>query len=74
MVEHRKQGRCCNCDEPYVRGHKCSRLFYLKVSDYIVEEPKDPVDEAFVDAAPFDPETPMISLAAIAGIRTEDTM
>ena len=34
MVECRRQGLCYNCDEPYVRGHQCQRLFFLEVSDY----------------------------------------
>jgi len=41
MALRRKQGLCYNCDEPYVRGHKCARLFFLEVADYIVEEPDD---------------------------------
>jgi hypothetical protein len=48
------------------------------VSDYIIEEPKDKEEDAPVEAqtasAPFNPETPMTSLAAITDIRTEDTM
>jgi hypothetical protein len=77
MAERRKQGLCYNCDEPYVQGHKCARLFYLEAADYIVEEPDDDnVEEPAADAAntEFDSEKPMISLAAIAGVRTEDTM
>ena len=34
MMERRRQGLCYNCDEPYVRGHQCQRLFFLEVSDY----------------------------------------
>lgn len=33
-AERRRQGLCYNCDEPYVRGHKCQRLFYLEVCDF----------------------------------------
>jgi len=72
MSERRKQGLCYNCDEPYVQGHKCKRLFYLEAADYIVKEPDDSDDDKQpmnTAAAP-----PTISLAAIAGIRTEDTM
>jgi hypothetical protein len=77
MALRRKQGLCYNCDEPYVRGDKCARLFFLEASDYIAEELGD------CDAAPdgpvtempsFDPEAPMISLSTITGIRTEETM
>jgi len=45
MAERRKQGLYYNCDEQYIRGHKCAWLFYLEASDYIVEEPDD-ADEA----------------------------
>ena len=33
MAERRRKGLCFNCDEQYVRGHKCQRLFYLEVTD-----------------------------------------
>jgi hypothetical protein len=29
MPERRRQGLCYNCDEQFVRGHKCPRLFCL---------------------------------------------
>jgi len=35
MLEHRRQGLCFNCDEPYVRDHQCQRLFFLK-ADYFL--------------------------------------
>jgi len=80
MAARRKQGLCYNCDEAYVRGHKCARLFYLEAEDYIVEEPDEddvtPAGAAAAGEAPhgFDPDAPLISLSAITGIRTEDTM
>jgi hypothetical protein len=30
QLERRHQGLCYNCDEPFVRGHQCKRLFYLE--------------------------------------------
>jgi len=72
MSERRKMGLCYNCDEPYVQGHKCTWLFYLEVSDYLVEEPSDSDDEE--QPAADDIASPKISLAAIAGICTEDAM
>lgn len=36
--ERRREGLCYNCDEPYIRGHKCDHLFYLEVSDFDVDE------------------------------------
>jgi hypothetical protein len=80
MAAHHKQGLCYNCDEAYVRGHKCAWLFYLKAEDYIVEEPDDdgvtPAGALVMGEEPptFDPDAPLISLSAITGIRTEDTM
>jgi hypothetical protein len=32
MAERRCQGLCNKCDELFVRGHHCQRLFYLEVS------------------------------------------
>ena len=76
MAERRKQGMCYNCDEPYVRGHRCARLFFLEAADYIVEEPDDaPAPATTTTTTPaFDPEEPLISLSAITGIRAKDTM
>ena len=78
MADRRKQGLCYNCDEPYVRGHKCARLFYLEVNDYIVKEPDDADDDKAAplgtDQPPFDPDAPLISLSAITGICASDTM
>jgi hypothetical protein len=78
-LERRRQGLCYNCDEPFVRGHQCKRLFYLESSDYIDdkggpadvgaaagEEVADPVD-ALAKAL-------VVSLHAVAGIPTENTM
>lgn len=38
MTEHRHQGLCFNCDEQYVRGHKCARLFYVVVNDCVDDD------------------------------------
>jgi len=37
MLERRRQGLCFNCDEPYVRGHHCQRLFFLEADDFPAE-------------------------------------
>lgn len=70
MTERRKQGLCYNCDEQYVRGHKCQRLFYLEVTDFVDDDP-NLMDEA-VDTP--QEETPLISLHAITGVKTAETM
>ena len=38
QLERRRQGLCFNCNEPYVPGHICPRLFYLQAADYIEED------------------------------------
>jgi hypothetical protein len=38
LLKRRRQGLCFNCDEPYVSGHVCPRLFYLETADYIQED------------------------------------
>lgn len=68
MEEHHRQGLCYNYDEPYVRGHKCVRLFYLEVSDFNAD------DTASTEQPNPDDQPPLISLSAITSIHTEDTM
>ncbi|KAM0916642.1 hypothetical protein ACQ4PT_010005 [Festuca glaucescens] len=34
LAERRCQGLCFNCDETYVRGHRCARLFFIEADDY----------------------------------------
>ena len=68
MAERRKHGLCYNCDEQYIRGHKCPRLFYLEVTDFD-DEDTDVRDDNQQENRP-----PLISLHAIAGLTTNDTM
>jgi len=68
MADHRRQGPCYNSDEQYARGHKCQRLFYLEVSNF------DDDDSPPHDSTQPSTDEPLISLHAIAGIRTVDTM
>jgi len=68
MAERRRQGLCYNCDEPYVRGHKCQRLFYLEVSDCDDHNQSANADKVAEDLPP------LISLHAITGNRSADTM
>jgi hypothetical protein len=70
---------CYNCDEPFVRGHQCKRLFYLESSDYIDDEggPADAGATAGEEVAtPVDAlaNALVVSLHAVAGISTENTM
>lgn len=62
LEERRRTEQCYNCDEKYVRGHN-TRLFHLDIDD---DEEELPAEETG--------EHPRISLLAIAGVRTRDTM
>jgi hypothetical protein len=66
MLEHRRLGLCYNCDDQYTRGHKCPKLFYLEVVGNDDDSPDDQAEHVV--------EEPLISLHAIAGVRTDDTM
>ncbi|KAJ1284456.1 hypothetical protein BS78_03G205500 [Paspalum vaginatum] len=69
MAQRHAMGLCYNCDEKFVYGHKCKKLFILEVA---------PEDEEAEGAQ--EPEVPLedltISLHALTGIRstTYDTM
>jgi sugar phosphate isomerase/epimerase len=67
MDKHRRLGLCFNCDEKYAHRHNCvyKRIFYLELHDNDFE------DE---DSTEPDPENPVISLHAIAGVTTNKTM
>ncbi|XP_010246589.1 PREDICTED: uncharacterized protein LOC104589850 [Nelumbo nucifera] len=62
MAERHARGQCFNCDDLYSSGHRCKKLFYL-----LVEEPEEDEEEP----AALEPE---ISLHAITGIQTSQTM
>ncbi|KAJ3684733.1 hypothetical protein LUZ61_013897 [Rhynchospora tenuis] len=65
MAERRQKGLCFNCDEQYARGHKCKRLFWLEVMD------DDDQEDSLLQHTN---ETPNISLHALTGIGTSQTM
>ena len=80
QLERRRQGPCYNCDEPYVPGHVCSRLFYLEAADYIEEDAAAglgdlaaPLADGFPPGAAQE-NALVVSLHAPAGIWTEKTM
>ncbi|XP_039820334.1 uncharacterized protein LOC120682466 [Panicum virgatum] len=77
MADCRRQGLCYNCDDPYVRGHKCPRLFYLEVTDFDEDSAVTDFDEDSAEIqsdTPQEEQPPLISLHAIAGLTTNDTM
>ncbi|KAF9677931.1 hypothetical protein SADUNF_Sadunf08G0159200 [Salix dunnii] len=60
MDDRRAKGLCFNCDEIYVRGHQCKRLFWLDGVEESVQGEKE--DHEFEEEFP-----PEISLHAIMG-------
>ena len=80
MAERRRQGLCFNCDEPYVRGHVCQRLFYVECDDFIDDIAADDAAAAAVHLEePAAPELAganafVVSLHAVAGIRPANSM
>lgn len=69
MIERRRQGPCFNCDDSYVRGHRCARLFYLEVTDF--DDATDP-QPATTPAQDDDP--PLISLYTITRKKVAETI
>ncbi|KAK6243557.1 hypothetical protein QUC31_009966 [Theobroma cacao] len=67
MEERQLKGLCCNCDEPFIRGHQCKKLFWI-----------DSVEEGDEDQTKYEPhaniDQPEISLNAIIGISTPQNM
>ncbi|KAK1617035.1 hypothetical protein QYE76_022552 [Lolium multiflorum] len=81
QLERRRQGLCFNCDEKYAPGHTCARLFYLETVDdadveaLTAELAAATVTEAGVTTyAPVDASAFVVSLHAMAGIKTAKTM
>nr|CAB3494457.1 unnamed protein product [Digitaria exilis] len=68
MEDRRRQGLCFNCNEKFVQGHNrvCQRLFLVDLA-----EPDD-TDDALPTYT--DPAEPLISLHALTGVRTSETM
>lgn len=80
MVERRKQGLCYYCDEKYSPGHKCKEhnFFQIDATDYSSTEEDPPLEEP--EATKEDnqqdmaSDEPMISLHALAGISSPQTL
>ncbi|KAK1681113.1 hypothetical protein QYE76_041961 [Lolium multiflorum] len=81
QLERRRQGLCFNCDEKYAPGHTCARLFYLETVDdadaeaLTAELAAATITEAGVTTyAPVDASAFVVSLHAMAGIKTAKAM
>jgi len=64
------KGYTSNCVEPFALGHRCKRLFLIDGSG--VSE--DVCEESHSEQKPVDVEAPTISLHAICGSTTPQTM
>jgi hypothetical protein len=66
MEDRRHKGLCYNCDDPFIHGHRCKKLFMLQISsDSDNDKPTNDVGCV---------EQPQISLLALSGIRSSQTM
>lgn len=69
MADRRRQGLCFNCNEKYSRGHNrfCRRLFFVDGVE---------IDDTGVDGdtGAAEPNAPLFSLQAVAGVAPTDTM
>jgi hypothetical protein len=69
MADRRRQGLCFNCNEKYSRGHNrfCRRLFF--VDGVEIDDTGDDTDTGATE-----PNAPLFSLQAVAGVAPADTM
>jgi hypothetical protein len=71
---------CYNCDEPFVRGHQCKRVFYLEARDF-TDDNDTPTEHETADSTVVEEVTTdamanalVVSLYALAGIHTAKSM
>ena len=84
MAERRKKGLCCYYDEKYSVGHKCKepKFFQIDATDHSSSEEAPPFegleeedkDNQPDNEPPATPEEPVISLPALAGISSPQTL
>jgi hypothetical protein len=66
MAQRRADGLCYKCDEKFVVGHRCNKLFVLEVAESDEEEAVDEEIECSALTATYD--SSGISLHAITGV------
>jgi hypothetical protein len=73
MSQRRAEGLCFNCDEKYVQGHRCEKLFVLEVvTPGVEDDEEEEVDEVIeCSALTGSPPGPGISLYAATGVRRQ---
>jgi hypothetical protein len=67
LAERRRQGLCYNCDEKFVRDHKCARLFHIEYDETASDDDAAPAGDA-------DTDEPRVSLNALSGVDGANTM
>jgi hypothetical protein len=69
MAQRRADGLCYNCDEKFVVGHLCKKLFLLEVTDAADDE-EEIEEEIECAAVTGRAATPGISLHTVTGLRS----
>jgi len=67
MAQRHADGLCYNCDEKFVLGHRCKKLFVIEVISFDEEEEVD--EEIECQALSGAQDNPAISLHAATGVR-----
>ena len=67
MAQRRADGLCYNCDEKFVLGHRCKKLFVIEVIGFDDDEEVDEEIECLALSGAQD--NPAISLHAATGVR-----
>jgi len=67
MAQRRGDGLCYNCDEKFVLGHCCKKLFVIEVIGFDDDEEVDEEIECLALSGAQD--NPAISLHAATGVR-----
>jgi hypothetical protein len=76
QLERRRQGLWYNCNEPFVRGHQCKRLFYLESDNYTDDDTPPDHEATAEDTGALDASANalVVSPHAVAGLQTENSM
>jgi hypothetical protein len=73
LKERRDKGLCFNCDDKFSPGHKCKKLFLIE-GIYEEDNERPSEEEARETWEDDELEIPEISLHAISGVQTPQTM
>lgn len=71
LQQQRWQGLCFRCNEKFTSDHFCKRLYKLELQE---TDQNQLEEQAESDLEEGNPEQPKISLHALAGVQTPQTM